>query len=190
MKTRLTEDKEFKEAIGAFIIAFSELEYGLADLCSMTEFDLRKKSEYFIKHVGFPFERKVSNLTEFIEENLPDLKPVWDELKIEIGQINYERRFIAHGFIQYFLPFESSTSSTFVRKGKELVERKHDSKSIKALTDRIYHLNTGKSGINGAFHTLFTKTRVNHWNSIVNDDTKIVYKVNNEIISDWKGKGK
>ena len=90
MNPRITEDKKFKEAIGAFIIAFSELEYGLADLGSMTEFDLRKKSEYFIKHVGFPFEKKVSNITEFIEEHLIDLKPTWDELKVEIGQINYE----------------------------------------------------------------------------------------------------
>lgn len=188
MNARITKDKEFKEAIGAFIIAFSELEYGLADLGSMTEFDLRKKSSYFIKHVGFPFERKVSNLSDFIEEHLSELKPIWDELKVEIGQINYERRFIAHGFIQYFLPHESSTTSTFIKKGKELVERKHDSKSIKELTNRIYHLNTGKNGINGEFHTLFTKTRVNQWNSLVNDDSKIVYKVNNEIISEWKGK--
>lgn len=188
MSVRIAKDKEFKEAIGAFIIAFSELEYGLADLGSMTEFDLRKKSEYFIKHVGFPFERKVSNLTSFIEEQLSDLKPEWDELKVEIGQINYERRFIAHGFRQYFLPHESSTTSTYIKKGKKLVERKHDPKTIKELTNRIYHLNTGKNGINGAFHTLFTKARVNHWNSIVNDDYKIVYKVNNEIVSDWKGK--
>jgi hypothetical protein len=188
MNPRITEDKKFKEAIGAFIIAFSELEYGLADLGSMTEFDLRKKSEYFIKHVGFPFEKKVSNITEFIEEHLIDLKPTWDELKVEIGQINYERRFIAHGFIQYFLPHESSTTSTYVKKGKELVERQHDSNSIKKLTNRIHHLNTGKNGVNGVFHTLFTKTRVNHWNSLVNEQSKIVYKVNNEIISDWKGK--
>jgi hypothetical protein len=43
MNPRLIEDKKFKEAIGAFIITFSELEYSLADLGSMTEFDLRKK---------------------------------------------------------------------------------------------------------------------------------------------------
>jgi hypothetical protein len=188
MNTRLTEDKKFKEAVGAFIIAFSELEYGLADLGSMTEFDLRKKIDYFTKHVGFPFEKKVENLTGFIDENLVELKPIWDELKVEIGQLNYERRFIAHGFIQYFLPHESSTTSTYVKKGKKLVERKHDSDSVKKLTNRIHHLNTGANGINGAFHTLFSKSRINNWNSLVNDDSKIVYKANNEIISDWKGK--
>ena len=42
-------DKEFKQAIGAFIIAFSELEFGLVFLCSMTEFDVRKKDEYVTK---------------------------------------------------------------------------------------------------------------------------------------------
>lgn len=50
------------------MIAFSELEYGLAVLGSMTEFDLRNKSNYFVKHVGFTFERKVTNLSDFIEE--------------------------------------------------------------------------------------------------------------------------
>jgi len=188
MNTRLTEDKKFKEAIGAFIIAFSELEYGLADLCSMTEFDFRNKSQYFVKYVGLPFEKKGTVLTDFINEQLFDLKPIWDELKVEIDNINFERRFIAHGFIQYFLPNESSTTSTFVKKGKKLQERKHDSNSINKLTQRLYHLNTGKNGINGEFHTLFTKTRVNNWNLLVNDENKVVYRVNNMIISDWKGK--
>jgi len=39
-------DKDFKEAIGSFVIAFSELEFGLVFLCSMTEFDIRVASDY------------------------------------------------------------------------------------------------------------------------------------------------
>jgi hypothetical protein len=54
----IKNDKDFKEAIGAFIIAFSELEFGLVDLCSMTDFDLRQKDKYFIKYLGYPFEQK------------------------------------------------------------------------------------------------------------------------------------
>ena len=56
MNTIFTEDKKFKEAIGAFIIAFSELEYGLADLGSMTEF--KKKDRLFYKTCGFSIRKK------------------------------------------------------------------------------------------------------------------------------------
>lgn len=95
----LKNDKEFKQAIGAFIIAFSELEYGLVFLSSMTEFDVRRKDEYVVKYLGFTFDRKMQILTEFIEQNLTELKPTWEKLKIEIGQLNRERRFLVHGFM-------------------------------------------------------------------------------------------
>ena len=51
-------DKDFKEAIGEFVIAFSELEFGLVFLCSMTEFDLRQKDKYVTKYLGYSFEQK------------------------------------------------------------------------------------------------------------------------------------
>jgi hypothetical protein len=66
-------DKDFKEAIGSFIIAFSELEFGLVLLCSMTEFDVRKKDEYITKYLGFTFEKKKQHLTDFISEHLEEL---------------------------------------------------------------------------------------------------------------------
>lgn len=179
-------DKEFKEVIGAFIIAFSELEYGLAFLCSMTEFDLRFKDNYLVKYIGFSFEQKVRHMTEFIDEHLTEVKPVWDKLKGEIGQLNRERRFLAHGFMTYYLPHETIT--TYIKEGKKIVEKTHTLKEIKDLTNRLHHANTGENGINGEFHTLFAKTRINKWNELVNDDAKIVYRVNSEIISDWKGK--
>lgn len=86
-------DKEFKEAIGAYIIAFSELEFGLASLCTATEFDLRLKSNYLMKYMGFSFDKKMKHLSEFIAEHLIELKPIWDTIKNEIGQLNRERRF-------------------------------------------------------------------------------------------------
>ncbi|OFY97443.1 MAG: hypothetical protein A2546_06535 [Sphingobacteriia bacterium RIFOXYD2_FULL_35_12] len=45
-------DKDFKQAIGGFIIAFSELEFGLVFLCTMTEFDIRKSNSYTSKYLG------------------------------------------------------------------------------------------------------------------------------------------
>jgi hypothetical protein len=182
----LKNDKEFKQAIGAFIIAFSELEFGLVFLCSMTEFDVRKKDEYVTKYLGFTFDRKMQHLTDFISENLSELTPIWDKLKNEIGQLNRERRFLVHGFMQYYLPHETIT--THVKENGKVTTKKQTLKEIKGFTNKLHHLNTGENGINGEFHTLFTKTRIDKWNELVNDENKIIYKVNDKIISRWTGK--
>ena len=68
--------------------------------------------------------------------------------------------------------------------------KKQTLEEIKCFTNRLYHLNTGENGINGEFHTLFTKTRIDKWNDLVNDDNKIIYRVNNKVISKWIGKEK
>lgn len=184
----LKNDKEFKQAIGAFIIAFSELEFGLVFLCSMTEFDVRIKNEYVTKYLGFTFERKMQHLTDFISENMNELTPIWEKLKNEIGQLNRERRFLVHGFMTYYLPHETIT--THVKENGKVTNKKQTLEEIKGFTNRLHHLNTGENGINGEFHTLFTKTRIDKWNELVNDDNKIIYRVNNEVISKWTGKGK
>lgn len=181
-------DKDFKEAIGSFVIAFSELEFGLVFLCSMTEFDIRKKEEYITKYLGFAFEKKVKHLTEFINEQMIELKPIWNILNSEIGQLNRERRFLVHGFMGYSLPHETIT--THIKENGVLTQKRHTLKEIKDLTNKIQQLKTGENGINGEFHILFTKTRINKWNNLVNDDNKIIYRVNSEIVSDWKGKEK
>lgn len=56
------------------------------------------------------------------------------------------------------------------------------------LTDKLHHIRTGKNGIYGEFNTQFMTARINRWNDNVSDELKIVYQVNNEIKSDWKGK--
>lgn len=181
-------DKNFKEAIGSFIIAFSELEFGLVFLCAMTEFDLRQKDKYITKYLGFAFEKKVEHLSTFIEEHLTEIKPTWDILKSEIGQLNRERRFLVHGFMSYSLPHETIT--THVKESGKVITENKTLEEIKNFTNRLHHLNTGENGINGEFYTLFTKTRINKWNELVNDDNKIIYKVNNIVISDWHGNEK
>ena len=186
--TAWIKDKEFKEAIGSFIIAFSELEFGLVFLCSMTEFDIRQKDNYIVKYLGFPFEKKTQHLTDFIAQQLPEIKSIWDKLKAEMDSLNLERRFLVHGFMSYSLPNETIT--THIKQGKQVTTKNQTLDEIRSFTNRLHHLNTGENGINGEFHTLFTKTRINSWNSLVNDDNKIIYQVNNEIISDWKGNEK
>ena len=181
----LKSDKDFKEAVGAFIIAFSELEFGLGFLCSMTEFDLRHKDSYIPKYLGLSFEQKIRHLSEFIDSYLSEISQIWGNIKMEIGVLNRERRFFAHRFMSYSLPHESIT--THVKEKGQIVTKRQTLEEIKSYINRIHHLNTGKNGINGEFHTLFTKARVNKWYSLVNDEAKIVYRVNGAIISDWKG---
>ncbi len=178
-------DKDFKEAIGEFIIAFSQMEFGLVFLCSMTEFDFRKKDMYVTKYLGFSLEKKLEHLTDFIKEHLNELLPKWNELKTEIGKLNRERRFLAHGFMTYYLPNENIT--TIIKEKGEIVSKNQSIEEIKSYTNRLQHLNTGKNGITGEFHILFTKTRIDKWNDIVNNENKIIYTVNGEIISNWKG---
>ena len=154
----------------------------------MTEFDVRQKDNYITKYLGFTFEKKVQHLTSFIEEHLIEIKPTWDIIKSEIGQLNRERRFLVHGFMSYSLPHETIT--THVKESGKVTTKNQTLEEIKNLTNRLHHLNTGENGINGEFHTLFTKTRINKWNSLVNEDNKIIYKVNDIVISDWNGKEK
>ena len=116
----LERDKKFKEAIGEFIIAFSELEYGLAVIGSFAELDLLTKEENLLNHIGFPFEKKTKHITTFISKYIPELSPIWTKLNIEIGQINRDRRFIAHGIQQYFLPNESITNNTLGRSSSSI----------------------------------------------------------------------
>lgn len=186
MEEILKNDKDIKEAIGSFIIAFSELEFGLAYLCSMTEFDLRLKDNYLVKYMGFSFDQKMRHLSDFINEHLSEIKAIWEKQKEEIVKLNRERRFLAHGFMIYYLPHETIT--THVREKGEIVTKNQTLQDIKSFTNRLHHINTGDNGINGEFHTLFTKTRINKWNELVNDEVKIVYRVNGVIISDWMGK--
>ena len=180
-------DRKFKEAIGAFMIAFSQLEYGLAFIGVLTEFDLRKREQSLLSHIGNSFEKKVRNVTNYIDNNsLSELKEIWDIQKGRIGQLNRERRFIAHGFASYSLPRENIT--THIKENNKLVSRKYDIETLKKLTNELNHLNTGKNGINGEFHTEFSRQRINQWNNLVNVENRIIYRVNSEILSDWKGK--
>lgn len=167
------------------MIAFSELEYGLVFLCTMTEFDFRKKDEYIYKYLGLSFEQNVRHFTDYINENLIELKSIWDEIKIKIRQLNRERRFLVHGFMSYGLPRKKITNR--IKENGHLTTKKQSLEEIKGYINSIQHLNTGDNGINGEFHAFFAKTRVYKWKEFANDNNKIVYKVNDIVISNWRG---
>lgn len=171
----------YKEAIGSFVIAFSQVEYGLAFLCSVADFDLRKKDENLVKYVGFSFQQKMDHLTLFVKEQMPEIASTWDKLKDELYKINAERRYLVHGIMQYYIPKESI--STVIKGKNGMVSKEFKLEEIKKLTNSLHELNSGKNGISGEFHTQFTRMRIDQWNDLVNDDSKIIYKVNSKVVS-------
>jgi hypothetical protein len=178
-------DKNFKEAIGAFVIAFSKVEYGLAILCSLTEFDLRKSNLAFVDCIGLSLENKLKRISEFIKSDLPELTNIWEDIRNKIGNLNEERRYIIHGIHNWPLPKDTIRSR--IKKGKEIKEKRHSVDDIKKFTDQLHHIETGKYGVNGEFYNLFTKARVDYWNHLVSDKHKILFKANGIILSEWQG---
>lgn len=180
-------DKLFKESIGAFIIASSEMEFAITSLCSILGEDPRFHQQQFIDIFGMTLTDKRELVGKFIKTHLPELKKEWININVEIGQINSDRRRLVHGFTQYFLPQEYI--ETFVKNKKSgKVEKKHFTvEDIKLLTNKIQHINTGKNGIFGEFHTKLFVARINLWNCKVESKMRMIYSVRNEILTDWKG---
>lgn len=156
MSMIIEKDKQFKEAIGAFIIAFNKLEFGLAYLVALIECEAGKDCNILPKHIGYPFSKKVKILSEFINENMEDLKQIWEELKKEISELNEERRYISHGIIQYFM--SNDTTRVYIKKGKTFSSKELNTDYINKLTKRLHEMNTGKKGIHGDFCISFQKT--------------------------------
>lgn len=182
----LENDKKFMEAIGAFVIAFSKVEYGLGILCALTEYDLRRSNVVFAECVGLSLENKIRRITEFINNELPELESVWKSIKDEIALLNEERRYIVHGIHDWTFPRDTIRSR--VRKGKELISKNHSLSDIKKLINRLAHVETGEYGVNGEFYNMFTKARIDKWNKLVSDQNKIVFRLNGKIVSEWRGR--
>jgi hypothetical protein len=178
----LKNDRQFKEAIGGFIIASSEMEFAITSLCSILGEDPRFHQKQLLDIFGKTLGEKRK-----LVGKLPELKEEWININEEIDQINADRRHLAHGFTQYFLPQEHI--ETYVKnKNNGRVEKKlFTIGDIKALTNKIHHINSGENGINGVFHTKLFVARINLWNNKVEPSMRMVYNVNNVILTDWKG---
>lgn len=178
-------DREFKEAIGAFIIASSEMEFAIATLCSIIGEDPRYHQSQFNEIFGLTLEKKRKLLSSFIKNNIPSLHHEWTTINGEIGQINVDRRYLAHGFTQYYLPRERI--DTYVKLNGRVTKKQFSLADIKSLTNKIHHINTGNNGISGVFHTKLFVARINLWNDQVETERRMIYKVNDAILTDWKG---
>jgi hypothetical protein len=178
-------DKLFKEAIGAFIIASSEMEFAVANLCSIICEDPRLHQKQLFDTMGLPLDKKRTILSEFIKNNIPSLAMEWININDSIGRINADRRYLAHGFTQYFLPGEYI--ETYIKNKGQITKKRFSISDIAALTNKIHHINTGINGINGVFNTKLFVARINLWNELVDVQKKMIYKVNDQILTDWKG---
>lgn len=193
MSIRYQQHRKFQENLGGFVIAFSEVEFALAELSSLTEDNLRLHKKYLVKHLGFSLDDKLKRINAFIKSDLPELGAIWIEQRDKIKAINEDRRYLAHGFTQYFLPREDGIVTASLRKktGKDAYKIENKSftpEYLLNLTEKLHHIKSGKNGIYGEFNTQFMTMRINKWNEKVADDLKIVYKINNDIKSDWRGK--
>jgi hypothetical protein len=182
MTKAFENDRLFKEAIGGFMIASSELEFALAILCSITFEDPRFKDKYFVEVFGKSLDQKRQILGNFIKENLPELRKDWLDINQKIGEINEDRRHLAHGFTQYYLP--GDFIETVIKKKDTLVPKKFSIAQINDLTNQIHLINTGKNGISGVFQTKLFVARINLWNVRADSTKQMIYKVNNITLTD------
>jgi hypothetical protein len=78
--------------------------------------------------------------------------------------------------------------TTYIQEGGRLTAKEFTLEEIKAASNDLAIVSSGDNGINGEFRTTLTKATVDQWNSAAIDNSlKIVYRMNGEIISEWKG---
>jgi hypothetical protein len=167
------------------MLAFSQLEFGLGILCTFTEFDLLRRDEHLPDYLGMTLENKKKKITDYLNKYEPELVQTWTEIKKEIDDLNSQRRFIAHGVQNVFV---DDKLTAVVRVGGQLREEELTIDKVNQWTRRLNEVNTGDNGILGSFYGAFVTRSINRWNRHVIDDFKIVYEVNNKIVSEWRGR--
>lgn len=177
-------DEAFRLAVGTFIVTFSELEHGLGELAVFTIDDLRELDDQYGRHIGLRMDQKINAVNDCIEKYHPELKDTWFSIKQEIDELNSERRHLTHGIAMYHVPNPTITSK--VRRRNSTLSKEWSIEDIKDLSNRLIPLIQGE-GVCGDFHTAFVKARIDRWNNFVVPEYRIVYSVNSEILSNWKG---
>lgn len=179
--------KSFKAIIGDFILAFSEMEFGLGIIASFTEFNLLARESKLPYYLGLTLENKRKAISEYIDIYEPNLAETWKQIDKEIDFLNKQRRFIAHGIERVYM---KDSVEAKVKVGGKLESKELTIEEVKKWVIKLHHVNTGENGIIGSFYLDFVKRSFNRWNRFVVEEKRIVYKINSEIVTDWKGKGK
>lgn len=180
---RFEEDKTHKSEIGNFIVNFSRLEYTLAYLLAFSDTNLFRYEAYIPKMMALSFDKKLMLFSNYIKEDLGELQTDWKSIEKKIKQINVNRRYVAHGFIDGRL---NNSNARIVRNG-QFHPKELSHKELKKQSNEILEVLTGENGLDGEFRQKFFIARLDKWNELVNDNFKIVYTDNDDIKTKWKG---
>lgn len=176
--------EKFKSGIGHFVIKFAELEFSLLYYCAIIDHP-RDQNLGIREHLRSSFEERRNKISIFIRKELPDIKEIWDSINMKLGEINRERRFIVHGIGR--TNFFSDSVKAFIPQKDRVDIKDYSIESIKNLSDKIAHLLTGVNGLTGEFLVEFNTRRFDLHNRTTLEDNKIIYKVNDKILTDFKG---
>lgn len=179
----LETKRQFQCALGKFAFEFAELEYALLYYWGIIE-DPKNQNLIIEENIGSDFEARRKKVTTFIHKNLPNLNSKWNTINKKLSEINLERRYLIHGI--GLANFNENAITAAIRHKGTLKPKKFSIDDIKRISNDIAHLLTGVDGLSGEFLIEFSTHRLNHYNEHT-ADSKIIYQVNNKILTDYKG---
>lgn len=149
--------KNYKTAIGDFIVTFAQVEAGMSIIISLIKGDY-SKSYHIAKYFALPLNskrgkvQKLDNFINTLQSSQRDkIIDDWNFVKSEIEYLSNCRHHLVHG---------TGLTGFYQEKIKTMLDEKLDYiiqykefsiDDIKQLTDRTHHLLTGLHGIQGDF---------------------------------------
>lgn len=147
-----------------------------------------KAYKKFVKYFHNPTLLVVSTglLTWFLKDKSENLKLQREKL-IEEKRQNYEK--ILEPMIRVFSGVKGNKNET-QKAIKQMQSFDYKRTAFQLMLfgsdDVVNAYNSGDNGINGEFHVNFKTLRIDKWNKLVNNKFKIVYEVNNKILTEWR----
>ena len=189
MRDKLKCENDFLRAIGLFSVRFSWLEEGVGVLSAFTYEEMQYWSLNYSSNYGLPMHDKRDLIKKFIKAELPFFNDEWRNINAEIGELNSFRRHLIHGTSRSYFFDEKITTAIKVKR--KIEEKEFTVKDIKNLIKRVNELCSGNKenqGVCGQFQAKFIKSAFDWYNESPNNKgKKIIYEVNNQILTDWKG---
>lgn len=183
MINQLESSAQFEIALGKFIKRFSELEYSLLYYWSLID-DPKNQNLVVKENFGSSFDDRRKKVTKYINNNLPELTERWKNINNKLTTINKERRYLIHGL--GLSNFNNNTIKAVIKLNNQINVKIFTVAQINILLNEIAHILTGNDGLEGEFLIDFTTIRFNEYNSL-NAIGKIVYRVNDKILTSYKG---
>ncbi|MHA8085855.1 hypothetical protein U8695_09825 [Aquirufa antheringensis] len=183
MINQLESNTQFEIALGKFIKKFSELEYSLLYYWSLID-DPKNQNLVVKLNFGSSFDDRRKKVTKYINNNLPELSERWKNINNKLTTINKERRYLIHGL--GLSNFNNNTIKAVIKLNNQINVKIFTEAQINVLLNEIAHVLTGNDGLEGEFLIDFTTIRFNEYNSL-NAIGKIVYRVNDKILTSYKG---